>query len=321
MLGGERQQVVDAPQGGPKPQRVAPMRSAGMGLCGQPTSNVLSLQHAAGNRAVARAVAAGDGQRLARCACGCSGCGRPRDSADEGIEEGGAGLLRRAVRTRNAARQLARDKDDLITYTGGQTGTLAVFSAGAPIYSGLGVSGHPGRGPWELNVGPVPDGTYPTHPQKTNPPVSAPQQGVCNAGAIGSGYQELTDNTPSPCDPGMHHYCNISCPTPAVPDQKCFSAVDCWGKHRLRLEGVSTPQTKPDGSGTVTRTGMYLHGGNPADQVSSGCVKSLDQDKFFSAVRTLKGDSGGKVPLCVGASCKTFGPPSPPSSGAASTAP
>jgi hypothetical protein len=84
-------------------------------------------------------------------------------------------LLRQAVRTRKTARQLARHKDDLITYTGGQNGTLAVFSAGNPIYSGLGVSGHPGHESWELNVGPVPDGTYPTHPQKTNPPVNAPQ--------------------------------------------------------------------------------------------------------------------------------------------------
>jgi hypothetical protein len=57
---------------------------------------------------------------------------------------------------------------------------------------------------------------------------------------------------------------------------------------------------------------MYLHGGNPADTVSSGCVKSLDQDTFFAAVRTLTGDQNGMVQLCVGASCRTVVPPSPP---------
>ena len=305
VAGRDRQRLGETAEGGHEPSGGRSTRGP-IGAGGGIAASAVALQRAAGNRAATRALvgAAGRAGGLARCTCGGSRGEQRRGVSGEEIEQAGTDLLRRAVVTRKGTLQLARHRDDLMTYSGGQSGALAVFSAGNPIYSGPGVSGHPGHASWELDVGPVPDGTYPTHPQKTNPSVDAPQDGTCNANAIASGYQELTDNTPSPCDPGMHHYCNIPCPTPAAPGRKCFSAVDCWGKHRLRIEGVSTPQAKPDGNGTVRRSGMYLHGGNPADTLSSGCVKSLDQDAFFAAVRTLTGDRHGRVPLCVGASCK-----------------
>ena len=50
------------------------------------------------------------------------------------------------------------------------------------------------------------------------------------------------------------------------------------------------------------RDGFYLHGGNPADAVSSGCVKSLNDDAF-THIRTLTGVKGA-VPFCVGTACE-----------------
>jgi len=57
---------------------------------------------------------------------------------------------------------------------------------------------------------------------------------------------------------------------------------------------------KPKG-GKAHRDGFYLHGGNPADPVSSGCVKAMDND-VFAHVRTLTG-TGGSVRFCVGSAC------------------
>ena len=55
------------------------------------------------------------------------------------------------------------------------------------------------------------------------------------------------------------------------------------------------------GRGTVSRDGFFIHGGNPADTVSSGCVKALDND-VFDHIRKLTGVKGA-VPLCVGSAC------------------
>ena len=68
----------------------------------------------------------------------------------------------------------------------------------------------------------------------------------------------------------------------------------------LKIEGSKAVVT-PSGERKV-RDGFYLHGGNPADAVSSGCVKSLNDDAF-THIRTLTGVKGA-VPFCVGTACE-----------------
>jgi hypothetical protein len=195
--------------------------------------------------------------------------------------------------------QLQRHPDDLVAYTGSQAGRVLVFDAGRLSYIGPAVSGHPGHTEWEKNVGPTPDGMYAIHPAITRPTVSTVQNGVCGAAAISSGYQEITATDATPCAAGSAHYCNVACPTKADPAQLCWTPRDCWGPKRIRIEGSADV---PKGGGkTVHRDGFYLHGGNPADPVSSGCVKSMSND-VFDVVRGLKG-TRGRVRFCVGSGC------------------
>jgi len=67
---------------------------------------VLRTQRAAGNAAVARAVARPSGRSLQRCGanCGCASCGGGHAHDDELLEDErlGAGLLRSAVARRSA---------------------------------------------------------------------------------------------------------------------------------------------------------------------------------------------------------------------------
>lgn len=58
--------------------------------------------------------------------------------------------------------------------------------------------------------------------------------------------------------------------------------------------------TTPEGK-RKRRDGFYLHGGNPHDAVSSGCVKTLDNG-VFAEIRQLTGVKG-RVPFCVGTAC------------------
>ena len=203
------------------------------------------------------------------------------------------------VTGRSADGQLHRHPDDLVAYTGGQSGSLLVFKEGKLIFTGPSVSGHAGHTEWEVDVGPTPTGMYHIHPGITRSPVTKVEEGVCGAGGIGSGYQEITSTTPTECEAGPHHYCNIPCPTAAKPAQLCWTPRDCWGPKRIRIEG-GADVLKPKG-GKAHRDGFYLHGGNPKDPVSSGCVKSMDNDAF-DAVRTLTG-TGGSVRFCVGSAC------------------
>jgi hypothetical protein len=193
--------------------------------------------------------------------------------------------------------QLQRHKDDAVAYTGGQSGSLFVIKAGSLIFTGPAVSGHPGHGEWEPSIGPTPTGNYVIHPGEKRPTVAALQAGVCGARAISSGYQEITSTDPSPCSGA--HYCNVPCPTQAELTRMCFTPKDCWGPMRIKIEGsadVATPAGR-----MVHRDGFYLHGGNPSDAVSSGCIKTLDNG-VFPKVRTLAG-VGGAVPFCVGEAC------------------
>jgi hypothetical protein len=202
-----------------------------------------------------------------------------------------------SVRQRIGGAQLQRHKDDLVAYSGGQSGTLSVVAAGKLIYVSSAVSGHPGHGENEPSEGPIPTGRYVIHPKITRSTVAKAQGGVCGANAIASGYQAITSTDKTPCDSA--HYCNIPCPTAGDATQKCFTPNDCWGSHRIKIEGrqaVVTPAGKK-----VFRDGFYIHGGNPADAVSSGCVKSLD-DGVFAPIRTLTGVKGA-VPFCVGKAC------------------
>jgi hypothetical protein len=207
--------------------------------------------------------------------------------------------LQRAAGNRAARRLLARHPDDLVAYSGGQSGQLAVFEAGTLTYRSPAVSGHPGNSEWEVNVGPTPTGMYTIRPQITNKTVTTSGPGVCGAAAIAAGYQEITSTDKTECAAGSAHYCNVPCPTATNAAQMCWTPRDCWGPKRIRIEG-SANVPKP-GGGKQHRDGFFLHGGNRADPVSSGCVKSLDDD-VFTHIRRLTGTKG-RVRFCVGSAC------------------
>ncbi len=196
-----------------------------------------------------------------------------------------------------SALNIQRHKDDVVGYTGGQSGRVIVLNAGNPTYVAPAVSGHPGHGENEPSVGPIPTGLYAMQPGVTRPAVAAIQSGVCGANAIASGYQEITSTDPSPCSGA--HYCNVPCPTADNPAQQCYTPQDCWGPKRIKIQGSKTITT-PEGV-RKRRDGFYLHGGNPQDAVSSGCVKTLDNG-VFSEIRKLTGVKG-TVPFCVGTAC------------------
>jgi len=195
------------------------------------------------------------------------------------------------------ASTIQRHKDDVVGYTGGQSGRVIVLNAGSPTYVAPAVSGHPGHGENEPSVGPIPTGMYAIQPRVTRAAVSSIQGGVCGANAIASGYQEITSTDPTPCSGA--HYCNVPCPTAANPAQQCYTPQDCWGPKRIKIQGSKTVTT-PEGV-RKRRDGFYLHGGNPRDAVSSGCVKTLDNG-VFSEIRKLTGVKG-TVPFCVGTAC------------------
>lgn len=195
---------------------------------------------------------------------------------------------------------LQRHKDDLVAYSGGQSGFVQVIKAGRWIYTANAVSGHPGRGENEPGSGPIPSGRYVMHPGVTRATVATMQSGTCGANPISSGYQAITSTDAEPCEVGAEaHYCNVPCQDSDGNARKCYTPKDCWGSHRIKIEGGKEVVT-PSGKHRV-RSGFYLHGGNPADAVSSGCVKSLD-DGVFTPIRTLTGVEGA-VPFCVGATC------------------
>lgn len=220
---------------------------------------------------------------------------READAAAEAVVNGGTPC----VTGRSDGCRLHRHPDDIVAYSGGQTGTLAVFSAGTLVYRGPAVSGHPGGSEWEVNVGPTPTGMYHIHPGITQAPVSKVHEGVCGAPYTATGYQEITSTDPVECEAGSHHYCNVPCPTASNPAQLCWTPRDCWGPMRIRIEG-GADVPKPKG-GKAHRDGFYLHGGNPLDPISSGCIKSMD-NAAFPVVRGLTG-TGGSVRFCVGSAC------------------
>jgi hypothetical protein len=202
---------------------------------------------------------------------------------------------------RTSRHTLHRHKDDLVAYEGGQKATLSVIDAGKLVYGGTSVSGHVGSGEHEKGEGPIPAGWYRLHPGVTNKTVTKAQGGVCGVNAIARGYQEITADDKTPCETGSAHYCNVPCPTLADPAQMCWTPKDCWGPKRIKIEGSAKVKVPAPGKGTVKRNGFYIHGGNPADAVSSGCVKALDND-VFDHIRKLTGVKGA-VPLCVGSAC------------------
>jgi hypothetical protein len=202
---------------------------------------------------------------------------------------------------RASPRTLHRHKDDLVAYQGGQSANLYVIAAGRLAFVGASVSGHVGSGEHEKGAGPIPAGWYTLHPGVTNKTVTKAQGGVCGASAISRGYQEITADDKTPCEVGSAHYCNVPCPTASDPKQMCWTPKDCWGPKRIKIEGSANVKVPAPGKGTVTRSGFYIHGGNPADAVSSGCVKALNND-VFDHIRKLSGVKGA-VPLCVGPAC------------------
>jgi hypothetical protein len=201
------------------------------------------------------------------------------------------------IGNRAADGRLHRHKDDIVAYSGGQSGVINVIQAGTLIKTVNAVSGHPGRGENEPGSGPIPTGNYMMHPGITQPTVAKHQTGVCGAAGIGTGFQQITSTDATPCS--LAHYCNVPCPTKANPARVCYTPVDCWGPMRIKIEGSKVVVT-PSGKKAV-RDGFFLHGGNPKDAVSSGCVKSLD-NSVFAEIRKLTGMKGA-VPFCVGSAC------------------
>jgi hypothetical protein len=137
------------------------------------------------------------------------------------------------------------------------------------------------------------------HPAITRPKVTSLQGGICGANGISSGYQEITSNDQAACADPTNHYCTISCPSPSDSGQRCFTPKDCWGEKRIKIEGTARV-ANPTG-GFVTRSGFYIHGGNHAVAVTSGCIKVFD-NTAFDEIRKLN----GTVPLCVGGACPSF---------------
>lgn len=292
-------ELVQAPRNALRSGQASPSRSRTIG--GRARTGgvlvdrqaVLALQRTAGNRATVaairqtRTVARAANPTLARCqgACKCGGaCKKP--GADE---------------ERRPVRRVMRAKNDMVAYTGGQTGTILVFGGGSFMYACPGVSGHPGTNEWEVGAGPIPTHTYFMHPQKTRHPVTKIEPGgVCGAGGLDSGYQEIRSTDLFECTSA--HYCHIPCMVGSRLTT-CGSPQDCWGSQRITIEGgvsVPIPGTKRHSD----RGGFFLHAGNRADPVSSGCLKTLNEN-VFDYVRTLSGPkgSGGRVPLCVGSAC------------------
>jgi hypothetical protein len=201
------------------------------------------------------------------------------------------------IAIRSPAPKLYRHKDDIVAYSGGQSSALNIIQAGQLIYSAPAVSGHPGHGENEPSEGPIPAGKYVIHPNIVQPRVERSQAGTCGAAGIRTGYQEITSNDPTPCTGA--HYCNVPCPTASNPGQVCFTPKDCWGPMRIKIEGSKAVVT-PSGTRKI-RDGFFIHGGNPVDAVTSGCVKSLDNG-VFPEIRKLTGIKGA-VPFCVGNAC------------------
>ncbi len=218
---------------------------------------------------------------------------REAESAARAVMAGGSARVGAGA----AGSTLYRHKDDIVAYSGGQSGTLFVLEAGRVIYTAPAVSGHPGHGENEPGEGPIPTGTYGLHPGITRLTVAKAQAGTCGAAGISSGYQEITSTDKSPCEGA--HYCNVPCPTPENPVRVCYTPQDCWGPMRMKIEGSKSVVT-PEGK-KYSRSGFFIHGGNPKDAVSSGCIKSLDNG-VFAAIRKLTGVKGA-VPLCVGTAC------------------
>ena len=217
---------------------------------------------------------------------------READRTAQGVLRGD----RPHIQFRSSGGLLQCDRGDLVRYTGGQSGTLIIEQAGKEIFRTNAVSGNPGGQEHQVDFGPIPTGHYGLHPAITQATVAKLQDGTCGARGIDIGYQELTCNDPSPCSDPTNHYCTQACPTADDPGRRCFTPVDCWGQKRIRIEG-SISVAKPEG-GAVTRGGFFIHGGNHAVAVTSGCIKVFD-NTTFDKLHAMK----GAVPLCVGTAC------------------
>ena len=181
---------------------------------------------------------------------------------------------------------------DRVVYTGGQTGTLKVISGGSELYSVTAYTGHvppAGHAPYGEHVkdeGPIPKGTYKIRPQKTNPTIKKFQKGTCSANAIRRGYQEIDVKEWRRCDRNWVYCQKDRCSDAAGKKFDCWNPSSCWGRKRIKIEGSA--KVKKPGGGTVTRSGFYIHGGNPDWEASSGCIKVLD-DRVFDHIRQMKG--------------------------------
>lgn len=203
----------------------------------------------------------------------------------------------KVVARRPKDRKKAVKPRDIVVYSGGQSGTLYVIKAGAVTYRTRAVSGHSDH-EWEKGVGPIPTGSYALHPKRTGPTVAKPQGGVCSAGPLDTGYQEITSDDPQKCAK-PNHYCTLDCSAGFGAGATCYTPRSCWGSRRLKIEGSATV-AKP-GGGTVTRNGFYIHGGDHSVAMTSGCVKVFD-DAVFDSIRDLSDE----VPMCVGTACPAW---------------
>ena len=319
--------LVRAPRGDPRSRQASPSRSTAIrertrtGGTVSDRQAVLALQRTAGNRAVVAAIrqtrtgGRAANPTLARCqgACKCGGaCKKPGDDDELMVETalGTRAVARSLARdpsplaqasdvARRGVRRLMRAKNDIVAYTGGQTGTILVFGGGSFMYACPAVSGHPGSGEWEVGAGPIPTHTYFMHPQRSRRPVTKIEHGVCGASGLDSGYQQIQSTDLFECTGA--HYCHIPC-TVGTRSTTCGSPQDCWGSQRI----TRSPSAAPFPYSATIRDFVLLALSSTTTAVRSRSRKGFSQD-VFDYVRTLSGPkgSGGGGPLSVWA-----GPPS-----------
>jgi Domain of unknown function (DUF4157) len=178
---------------------------------------------------------------------------------------------------------------------------LLIRQSGKTVVRARAVSGMRPSQEWEKEKGPIPDGTYSISPHVIMPPVNKIQTpGVFGAAGIDQGYQKVTNTEQLPCV--GHLLGNVHCvdkcppdefPPDEFPDWMCTTPVAVWGKERVKIEGSAT--LKMPGGGKVTRDGFFIHGGDTRVEVTSGCIKVLEPDPVFAALRKFT----QRVPLLV----------------------
>jgi hypothetical protein len=126
-------------------------------------------------------------------------------------------------------------------------------------------SGYSDSSEFDVDKGPIPDGTYTVDPSKKNRPADRGSDVPNMPNPVpSSGWQEVTQ----------------------------VSAQGTWGLWRMAIEPSFVYLKTPEGK-IVPRGGFFLHGG--AGRATHGCVKVSNPDETFSELRKF----GAPVPFVV----------------------